>query len=57
MSAADKVHHKIDHLAGRAKEFVGKITGDERTENDGQLDQAKSKLKEAGEKVKDAFKK
>ena len=43
-------------MAGKAKEGVGKGTGDKDTENEGKVDQAKSSLKDAGEKVKDAFK-
>jgi hypothetical protein len=38
------------------KEGVGKATGDKDTENEGKVDQAKSSLKDAGEKVKDALK-
>jgi uncharacterized protein YjbJ (UPF0337 family) len=57
MSGADKVKNKIDDLAGRAKETVGRATGDPDTRNEGRADQAKSSLKDAGEKVKDAFKK
>jgi uncharacterized protein YjbJ (UPF0337 family) len=56
MGAGDKVSNKIDDLGGKAKEAAGRITGDKSTENDGKLDQAKSSLKDAGEKVKDAFK-
>ncbi len=40
----------------RPKKVFGKATGDKSTENEGKLDQAKSNLKDAGEKVKDAFK-
>jgi uncharacterized protein YjbJ (UPF0337 family) len=57
MGAHDKVSNKIDDVAGKAKEGLGKATGDDSTENEGKLDQAKSSLKDAGEKVKDAFKK
>ena len=57
MSGADKVKNKIEDLGGRAKEAIGKGTGDVDTENEGRADQAKSSLKDAGEKVKDAFKK
>ena len=57
MGAHDKVSNKIDGVAGKAKEAVGKATGDDHTRNEGKLDQAKSSLKDAGEKVKDAFKK
>jgi uncharacterized protein YjbJ (UPF0337 family) len=47
----------VEDLGGKAKEPVGKVTGDERTRNEGRGDQAKSNLNDAGEKVKDAFKK
>jgi uncharacterized protein YjbJ (UPF0337 family) len=57
MSGADKMKNKIEDLGGRAKEAVGKATGDNETRNEGRADQAKSNLKDAGEKVKDAFKK
>lgn len=56
MSTGDKVSNKIDDVGGKAKEGLGKATGDKSTENEGKLDQAKSSLKDAGEKVKDAFK-
>ena len=56
MGADDKISNKIDDVAGKAKEGFGKATGDKSTENEGKIDQAKSSLKDAGEKVKDAFK-
>jgi uncharacterized protein YjbJ (UPF0337 family) len=56
MGAEDKVSNKIDDLGGKAKEAVGNATGDDSTKNEGKIDQAKSSLKDAGEKVKDAFK-
>jgi uncharacterized protein YjbJ (UPF0337 family) len=56
MGAEDKASNKIDDLGGKAKEAVGKVAGDKGTEHEGKLDQAKSSLKDAGEKVKDAFK-
>lgn len=46
----------MDDLGGKAKEAAGKATGDQSTENEGKGDQAKSDIKDAGEKVKDAFK-
>lgn len=45
-----------EDLKGKAKEALGKVTGDESLERQGKTDQAKSDIKEAGEKVKDAFK-
>lgn len=56
MSATDKAKNKIDDLGGRAKEAIGRATGDDRTRDEGRADRAKSSLKDAGEKVKDAFK-
>ena len=56
MGAVDKASNKIDDLGGKAKEGLGKLTGDKSTENEGKVDQAKSSLKDAGEKIKDAFK-
>jgi uncharacterized protein YjbJ (UPF0337 family) len=56
MGAEDKAANKVDDLGGKAKEALGKVTGDTGTENKGKVDQAKSSLKDAGEKVKDAFK-
>jgi uncharacterized protein YjbJ (UPF0337 family) len=56
MSALDKAKNAIEDVTGKAKETVGKATGDRSTENEGKGDQAKSDLKDAGEKVKDAFK-
>jgi uncharacterized protein YjbJ (UPF0337 family) len=56
MSALDKAKNKIDDLGGQAKEAGGKASGDKSTENEGKVDQAKANLKDAGEKVKDAFK-
>ncbi|NMN94792.1 CsbD family protein [Antrihabitans stalactiti] len=56
MSAIDKARNKADELAGQAKEKLGQVTGDKSQEHEGRGDQAKANLKDAGEKVKDAFK-
>jgi len=55
VSGTDKAKNKAQDLGGKAKEAVGKVTGDKDTKNEGKGDQAKSSLKGAGEKVKDAF--
>jgi len=52
----NKAHNTIDEVGGKLKEVVGKVTGDESTETEGRFDQMKANLKDAGEKVKDAFK-
>lgn len=44
-----------DDIRGKAKEAAGKVTGDEALERQGRTDQAKSDLKDAANKVKDAF--
>ena len=56
MSALDKAKNKAEEIGGKAKEHAGEATGDEQLEAEGQADQAKGNLKQAGEKVKDAFK-
>lgn len=55
MSATDKARNKVDKLKGQVKEAVGRATGDRDLEDKGAADQFKSDLKDAGEKVKDAF--
>ena len=53
----DKLKNKKDEGKGAAKENLGKATGDEQMEREGKSDKGVSNLKQAGEKVKDAFKK
>lgn len=57
MGFVDKAKNAAEEAAGKVKEAVGNITGDEDTKAEGQADQTKSDLKQAGENVKDAFKK
>jgi uncharacterized protein YjbJ (UPF0337 family) len=56
MGLDDKARNKAQELKGDAKEGVGRATDDEELQAEGQADQAKGNLKQAGEKVKDAFK-
>ncbi|MGY1650253.1 CsbD family protein [Geodermatophilus sp. SYSU D01119] len=56
MSNDDKISNKVDELAGRGKETVGRATGDRDLQAEGEGQQAKGNLKQAGEKVKDVFK-
>lgn len=56
MSATDKAKNKIDDVTGQAKEKFGEATNDRETKNEGKVEQTKANLKDAGEKVKDAFK-
>jgi uncharacterized protein YjbJ (UPF0337 family) len=54
VSDSDKTRNKVEEIRGRAKEEVGRTTGDEELESQGKRDQAKSNAKQAGEKIKDA---
>lgn len=56
MGFDDKMDNKTDELKGEAKERFGGATGDESMQAEGKTDKAKANLKQAGEKVKDAFK-
>ncbi|GAC1373368.1 MAG: CsbD family protein [Pseudarthrobacter sp.] len=57
MSLADKIHNAAEKLHGKGKETAGNATGDDRLKAEGKGHQVKADLKQAGEKVKDAFKK
>ncbi len=56
MGLDDKIKNKAEDLTGKAKEGAGKATDDKSLENEGRGDQASADIKQAGEKVKDAFK-
>jgi uncharacterized protein YjbJ (UPF0337 family) len=56
MSNEDKISNKIDELAGKGKEALGRATDNPDLEAEGKGEQATSNLKQAAEKVKDAFK-
>ena len=55
MGVDDKAKNKTEELKGQAKEGLGRATDDDELQVEGQTDQAKGDLKQAGEKVKDAF--
>ena len=55
MGADDKISNAAENAKGKAKEGVGNVTGDDDLKAEGKADQTKSDLKQAGEKVKDAF--
>lgn len=56
MGIGDKVKNAAEKATGKAKETSGRASGDEQLEAEGQADQSKADLKQAGEKVKDTFK-
>ena len=55
MGTDDKISNAAENAKGKAKEGVGNVTGDDDLKAEGKADQTKSDLKQAGEKVKDAF--
>lgn len=55
MGIDDKISNAAEDAKGKLKEGAGKATDDERLEAEGKGDQSKADLKQAGEKVKDAF--
>ncbi len=56
MGLDDKMKNKAEEVQGQGKETVGSATDDKDLQAEGQTDQSKANLKQAGEKVKDAFK-
>ena len=57
MGAIDKVSNKAQEIQGDAKERIGGATKDRDLQAEGKKDQTSSNLKQAGENIKDAFKK
>jgi uncharacterized protein YjbJ (UPF0337 family) len=57
MGIGDKIENKAEEMKGEGKEAVGRATDDEELVAEGQMDQAKGNIKQAGEKIKDIFKK
>jgi len=52
---ADKSRDKAQVLRGRIKQNTGEVTGNRRLQAEGSADKVMGNLKQAGEKVKDAF--
>ena len=56
MGFDDKIENMKDDMVGKGKEGAGKVTDNERLEAEGRAQQSEADIKQAGEKVKDAFK-
>ena len=56
MSIGKKIAHKAEAAKGGAKKIFGRATGNTRLRTEGRVDQIKGNTKQAGAKVKDAFK-
>jgi uncharacterized protein YjbJ (UPF0337 family) len=57
MTAGNKLNNRAQYWSGRAKETVGRLTGNRRTQREGVLDQAKANAKDHRERMRDAFRK
>jgi uncharacterized protein YjbJ (UPF0337 family) len=57
MATSDKVKNSAQQAKGKLKETVGRVSGDNKLRAEGKADRTAGNVKQAGEKVKDAFKK
>jgi uncharacterized protein YjbJ (UPF0337 family) len=57
IATTDKARNTGQQAKGKVKETVGKVSGNDKLRAKGKADQAKGDIKQAGEKLKDAFKK
>ena len=55
MTTTDKAKNTGQQAKGKMKEAAGKLSGNDKLRAEGIADQTKGNLKQAGEKVKDAF--
>lgn len=55
MGSDDKARNKAEEAEGTAKEKIGEATGNEQWQAEGKAKKAKGSLRQAGEKLKDAF--
>jgi uncharacterized protein YjbJ (UPF0337 family) len=56
MGIDEKADNKAEELKGKGKKTFGDATDDRDLQAEGRAQEAKGNLKQAGEKVKDAFK-
>ena len=54
-AARNKTRNTTQKVKGQLKAAAGRVTGDRRLEAEGRADKTKASLKQAGEKLKDAF--
>jgi uncharacterized protein YjbJ (UPF0337 family) len=55
MSTAKKLAHRTESIKGGLRKMAGRLTGRRHMRAEGRSDQAKGNMKQAGAKVKDAF--
>jgi len=54
-AARNKTRNTAQKVKGQVKEAAGRVAGDRRLEAEGRGDKTRANLKQAGEKLKDAF--
>ena len=57
MTTTDKARNSAQQAKGKLKETAGKVSGSDKLRAEGKADQVKGNVKQAGEKLKDTFKK
>lgn len=55
MGKDDKTKNKVEEIRGDAKQRIGEATGDDSLRAQGKREESTADLKQAAEKVKDAF--
>ena len=55
MGLDEKIRNKVQEIKGRAKKNAGRATNDQWLEAEGRKDEGAGNMKQAGEKVKDTF--
>lgn len=55
MADKDRIEGAAKNMGGKAKEFVGKLTGDEKLKAEGKADQVEGKVQNTVGGVKDAL--
>lgn len=56
MGGEDKTKNKVEEVQGQAQSSIGETTGDKDMQAEGKKKESKANMKQAGQKIKDAFK-
>lgn len=56
MSIIKKIRHKAQTAKGAARKSTGRVTGNRRLRTKGRAEMARGNVKQAADKIKDAFK-
>ncbi|HET7140506.1 MAG TPA: CsbD family protein [Arthrobacter sp.] len=56
MGLGDRIHNAAERLHGKGKKAAGEVIGDDRMRAEGKARAVRSDLKQAGDKIRHAFK-